>query len=133
MTVSVFASGVRGTTSPRPSVKNVVPLMYMSAPNPGSAPVMLSAEPAAHCTIPNKRAIPTTPTTHRMTGNLADLGELGFVIVAVAEHSPRRQHVHSTDQVDHSVAAHHRGSGREAAPRLRVREHRRLRSLPSIS
>src|SRR5207244_107829 len=116
MTASVFAVGVRGTTSPRPSVKNVVPLMYMSAPNPGPAPVMVSAEPAAHGSMKK----------------LAGLGELGCVNVAVAEHSPRRRHVHSADQVDHSVATHHRGGGCEAAPRLRVREHRRLRSFPSI-
>src|SRR6266581_2998037 len=61
MTVSVFAVGVLGATSPRPSVKNVVPLMYMSAPNPGPAPVMVSAEPAAHCSMPNASTIPDRP------------------------------------------------------------------------
>src|SRR2546421_745560 len=86
---------------------------------------------ASHSTIA-KRAIPKTPTTQRMTGNLVDLGELGFVILSVAEHSPRRRHVHSAGKVDHSVATHHGGGGREAAPRLRVREYRRLRSFPSI-
>src|SRR5205809_3117055 len=38
ITVSDFASAVRGTTSPKPSVKNVVPLMYTSDQNPGAPP-----------------------------------------------------------------------------------------------
>src|SRR3989441_7014851 len=50
ITVSVFASAVRGTTSPRPSVKNVVPLMYTSDQNPDAPPpATVIAEPAAHC------------------------------------------------------------------------------------
>src|SRR5256885_16700514 len=86
---------------------------------------------ASHRTIA-KRAIPTTPTTHRRRGNLADLGELGFIMLGVAEYSPRRQHVHSADQDDYSVAAHHRGGGREVAPPLRLPAHRRIRSFAAI-
>src|SRR5256885_14564487 len=40
----------------------VVPLMYTSVQNPGPPPVMIRAEPAAHCSIPNAR---TTPVAHR--------------------------------------------------------------------
>src|SRR6266550_2309488 len=37
-TVSAFAPVARGTTSPRPSVKKVVPLMYTSDQNPVAPP-----------------------------------------------------------------------------------------------
>src|SRR6058998_1799777 len=67
ITVSVFASAVRGTTSLRPSVKNVVPLMYISDQNPGApppppappSPTTLMAEPAAHCSRPKENTLPT--------------------------------------------------------------------------
>ncbi len=63
ITVSVFASAVRGTTSPRPSVKNVVPLMYISDQNPGAppppSPATRIAEPAAHCSRPKENTLPT--------------------------------------------------------------------------
>src|SRR2546430_10313736 len=49
-TVSALAITVRGTTSPKPSVKNVVPLMYTSDQNPiAPPPTTVIAEPAAHC------------------------------------------------------------------------------------
>jgi hypothetical protein len=47
ITVSTRAAVVWGTTSPSPSVKNVVPLMYRSVPNPGAAAVEERADPAA--------------------------------------------------------------------------------------
>src|SRR2546430_3888519 len=63
ITVSVFASAVRGTTSPKPSVKNVVPLMYTSDQNPGApplpSPTTRIAEPAAHCSRPKENTLPT--------------------------------------------------------------------------
>src|SRR5207244_5680354 len=61
--VSVFARAVRGTTSPRQSVKNVVPLMYTSDQNPGAppppSPTTRIAEPAAHCSRPKENTLPT--------------------------------------------------------------------------
>ena len=62
-TVSAFAITVRGTTSPKPSVKNVVPLMYTSDQNPvAPPPTTVIAEPAAHCSRPNEN---TLPSAHR--------------------------------------------------------------------
>src|SRR5207249_11741805 len=54
-------------TSPRPSVTHVVPLMYLSDPNPGASPpppappspTSLMAEPAAHCSRPKENTLPT--------------------------------------------------------------------------
>src|SRR3989442_2229050 len=67
ITVSVSASAVRGTASPRPSVKNVVPLIYISDQTPGApppappppSPTTLMAEPAAHCSRPKENTLPT--------------------------------------------------------------------------
>jgi hypothetical protein len=65
MTVSALASVVRGTTSPRPSVKNVVPLRYRSAPKLGAPPARISAEPAAHWTMPKAKTMPTAQRLRR--------------------------------------------------------------------
>ena len=44
-TVSTRPSVVCGVTSPKPSVKNVVPLMYRSMPNPDAPPGAVSRKP----------------------------------------------------------------------------------------
>src|SRR5439155_25812366 len=60
ITVSALAKALRGTTSPRPSVKNVVPLMYKSDQNPvPPPPATVMAEPAAHCSSPNENTLTT--------------------------------------------------------------------------
>src|SRR6266550_954287 len=68
ITVSVFASAVRGTTSPRPSVKNVVPLMYISDQNPCAppppSPATRLAQPEAQCSRPKENTLPTAQQAH---------------------------------------------------------------------
>src|SRR2546430_6991924 len=70
ITVSVFASAVRGTTSPKPSVKNVVPLMYTSDQNPGAppppSPTTRIAEPAAHCSRPKENTLRSAEHTSEL-------------------------------------------------------------------
>ena len=71
-TVRVFARALRGTTSPRPSVKKVVPLMYTSVQNPvPPSPATVMADPAAHCSSPNEK---TLPTAHSASSAMSESG-----------------------------------------------------------
>ena len=63
MTVSARASGPFGVTSPMPSVKSVVPLMYRSTQKPPVPCGTLSREPSPHCSI----AKPTMRATAQQT------------------------------------------------------------------
>src|SRR6266403_4985955 len=71
VTTSARASGECGTTSPRPSVKNVVPLRYRSVTKPGFAPVIITAEPAPYCISPKPK---TSPTAHTPTKINSEIG-----------------------------------------------------------
>src|SRR6266852_1241696 len=71
VTTSARASGECGTTSPRPNVKNVVPLRYRSVTKPGFAPVITTAEPAPYCISPKPKTSPTAHTPTKINSEIA--------------------------------------------------------------
>src|SRR5438093_12265588 len=75
-TVSAFAITVRGTTSPKPSVKNVVALMYTSDQNPvAPPPTPVIAEPAAHCSGQTEHTLPGAHRPSRKSNDPAPCTE----------------------------------------------------------
>src|SRR5689334_12835111 len=65
-TTSARAMLLRGTTSPRPRVKKVVPLRYTSVQKPVLRPVMLRAEPEPYCMRAKLQTRPTAQTATRI-------------------------------------------------------------------
>src|ERR1700687_1110282 len=70
-TNSARANSECGTTSPSPSVKNVVPLRYRSVTKLGCAPVVTTAEPAPYCISPKPK---TSPAAHTPTKSSSEIG-----------------------------------------------------------
>src|SRR5271157_5881579 len=60
----------RGTTSPSPRVKKVVPLKYMSVERLEFKPVVLTAEPAPYCIMPKANTSPTAQTPIRKSNEI---------------------------------------------------------------
>src|ERR1700739_1617078 len=69
-TTNARAMPDRGTTSPRPSVKKVVPLRYASVQKLGAIPATFRAEPAPYCIKPKLSTSPTAQTATRMSSEI---------------------------------------------------------------